>query len=192
MSIKIEIKNDRAYIYTPYSKEFVRRIKGVFGSRWTGKAWAVPEEALAAARAILEDVYGESDIPNLEPKLRLRITIKETMAETRDDVRLFGKVLASASGRDSGAWPGADVYYEKGRPYSGGSAKYWCSCVEEGSVITLTNVLRRNYEADKNSDLYTVEILTDKARRDLEEEKEKLLKRLAEIEEELKKMDRCE
>ena len=45
--IKIEVENGRANIYTPYNPDFVRKIKGVGGSKWNSseKYWSIPEDA---------------------------------------------------------------------------------------------------------------------------------------------------
>lgn len=65
--MKIEVANGRAYVYTPYNPDFTNAIKGIGGKKWetVERCWSVPETAVSAVRAIMEDVYGYSDqVPN--------------------------------------------------------------------------------------------------------------------------------
>ena len=36
MNIRIEIKGNKAYIYTPYNKEFIKRVKMIGDASWRG------------------------------------------------------------------------------------------------------------------------------------------------------------
>ena len=68
MKIKIEVKENKAYIYTPYNPEFVRKIKQIGGARWNSseKAWTVPEDMVEPVREIMMEVYGETDVKAVE------------------------------------------------------------------------------------------------------------------------------
>lgn len=68
-----------------------------------------------------------------------------------DDIRLFGKTIASAYGRDSGAKLGKDAVLIKGNACSGGSVKNWRTIIVAESVILLNNVPRQMYEKKKGS-----------------------------------------
>ncbi len=181
--MKIEVKNGIANVYTPYNPDFAKKIKGIGGAKWNGseKYWSVPETSVEAVREIMNDVYGYSDIKENET-VTLKITFKEAVYSSRSDVVFFGKVLAHAYGRDSGARIGDDVAYISGGATSGGSVKNWDSVVEEGSVVILSNVNKNVYEKAEIEYDVTVEVLETKAnKQNLLEEKERLLKRIAEI-----------
>lgn len=188
--MKIEIDNGRAYVYTPYNPDFVRAIKGIGGKKWEPNkgCWSVPDTAVSAAREIMMDVYGYSDqIPN--DVLALKVIFLSDVSSTCSDVTLFGKVMAHASGRDSGARVGDDVAYIRGGASSGGSVKNWRSVVEKGSIAILSNVNRTIYEkAETNPDIQ-VEVMEASTslddRQKLLKEKEQLLKRIAENDETL-------
>lgn len=65
---------------------------------------------------------------------------------------------------------------------SGGSVKNWESIVEKGSVVILSNVNKNIYEKESTEYDITVEVLeTEINKQELLSEKERLLKRVAEI-----------
>ena len=189
-NIKVTIKDGRASVFTPFSRDFVAAIKNVGGRKWDAddKCWTVPEESLPQVRQIMMDVYGETDLPGTCGSVTVKVTFKEEYYERRDDVIIFKKVIASARGRDSGARPGDDVTYLEGEPTSGGSMKNWESVVPAGAVVLLRHVPLSVWEQDKDSEYYTAEIVDegkDVKRKELEEEKARLLARIAEIDKEL-------
>lgn len=186
--MKIEVANGRAYVYTPYNPDFANAIKVIGGKKWetVERCWSVPETAVSAVRAIMEDVYGYSDqVPN--DTISLKVTFLIDASSICSDVVLFGKVMTHASGRDSGARVGDDVAYIRGGASSGGSTKNWCSIVEEGSIAILSNVNKSIYEKAEAEPDIKVEVVDDNTDGDgkqkLLEEKDRLLKRIAEIDE---------
>lgn len=188
--IKVEINNGKAELATPYNPDFVDAVKKIGGAKWDGekKCWTVPEAQLPAARIVMENVYGYSDqTPN--ETISLKLTFECDVSEIRSDVVMFGKVLAHAYGRDSGARPGDDVAYIRGGAASGGSVKNWHSTVEEGSIVILNNVNRSVFDRTGPIPDVTVEVIEDYTDKDkLIEEKERLLKRIDEIDAILQEM----
>ena len=189
-NIKVTIKDGRASVFTPFNRDFVNAIRNVGGRKWDAddKCWTVPEEALPQVRQIMMNIYGETDLPGTCGSVTVKVTFKEEYSERRDDVIIFKKVIASARGRDSGARPGDDVTFLEGEPTSGGSMKNWESVVPAGCVVLLRHVPLSVWEQDKDSEYYTAEIIDegkDVKRKELEEEKAKLLARIAEIDKEL-------
>lgn len=181
--MKIDVTNGKANVYTPYNPDFVKAIKGIGGAKWntSEKCWSIPESAVDAAREIMSNVYGYNDVTENET-ISLRITFNERVSECGSDVVLFGKTLAHAYGRDSGAMVGDDVSFISGGASSGGSRKNWASIVDEGSVAVLSNVNKSVYDKTEPKYDITVEVLESKVnKQQLLEEKERLLKRIAEI-----------
>lgn len=180
-NLKIVITDKDARVCTPYNPDFVEKIKGIGGAWWTGAYWRIPIEAAYAARSIMRDVYGYDDISENET-VTLKLTFNEDIREHSGDVVYFGKVLAHAYSRDGGARVGEDVAFISGGATSGGSRKHWDSVVEEGSVTILSNVNKNVYERTKLDEDITVELIEDKVdRMKLQGEKERLLKRVADI-----------
>lgn len=181
--MKIEVQNGKANVYTPYNPDFVKAIKGIGGAKWDSseRCWTIPETAVDAARIIMTEVYGYSDIKE-NKTVTLRVIFNERISKTRADIVLFGKILAHAYGRDSGAKVGDDVAYIEGGATSGGSAHNWNSIVKEGSVAILSNVNENVYKNEKPEYNITVEVINTKINeQELLDEKERLLNRIVEI-----------
>lgn len=183
--IEVKIRDDKAMLYTPYNPEFVKRIKKFSDARWNSgeKCWTIDESNLGAARVIMKEIYGYAD-NEINEKVTLKIHVKESVSKKHGDVILFGKILSHATGRDSGARSGSDVAYIHGSDYSGGSAKNWESVVSEDSEILLHNVNKNLYEEylENPQEEYEIEVVTDSIdSAALKQEKERLLKRIKEI-----------
>ena len=175
----------RALVKTPYNSEYVSLIKKIGGARWnaSAKAWDIPESEIDTAREYMLEIYGETDIPDDTMRFPIRITFKEDYEVLRDSVFLFGKTIARARGRDSGAMLGEDVLLEEGTPTSGGSAQYWKTIIPKGCVVKVRNVTQAAYEAEQADDRWTAVIVNETAidREALLQEKKKHLARIAEI-----------
>ena len=182
--MKITMTGSRANLFTPYNKEFVSRVKTIGGARWDAneRCWSIPKEEVETARAIMMDVYGESDLPAESGKITVEVTINEDIRETCEGISLFGKTLARAYGRDSGARVGDEVTLVSGRVRSGGSVKNWCTVIEEGSILRIRNLTKKALEIPTEYDITVKEIKTDEIDREaLLAERERLLARIAEI-----------
>lgn len=179
-------KGTQTAVYTPYNASFVSAIRKIGGARWDAedKAWMVPTASLPQVREIMRNIWGEDDRMDAVKRVSVRLTFADDCAEWHGPVEIFGKVLSSATGRDSGARVGEDVCFTAGGPASGGSAKNWRSVVEAGSVVVLRSVPETMLDNAELPEGVTMEIIQDGSidRAALMEEKEKLLARLAEIE----------
>lgn len=185
-TIKVEIKNGKAYITSPYNVDFIRRIK-LSGGKWStvSNRWYVPEPALPAVRAMMMEVYGETDEGPASEYATLVIKYLERVSRTCEPVMLAGRVIASAWSRDGGAKVGDNVAFIAGGPTSGGSAKNWTTEVKEGSVVEIYYMpLNKAEELVKSHPSY-IEVsikgapVVDKDA--LKAEREQLVKRIAEI-----------
>lgn len=187
--MKIEINGQYAEVYTPYDKDFIYKIKTrIGGARWDAakKCWSIPVDAVDSCRDIMQECFGMSDVDDNGDTVTVKVSIVDDISELQSSVRLFGKVLSRAYGRDSSGKPGEDVLYIEGAPQSGGSVKNWRSIVPKGSVIMLTNVKRKlwdNYVDSNKSDLsYVAELVEATINKgQLRAEKERLLQRIQEI-----------
>lgn len=184
-SYKIIISGDRAAVETPYNPDFVAAIKRIGGARWdsASKRWTVPAETVESVRAAMREAYGRDDS---EPSdlLTVRIKTAKTLYKCCAPVVIYGKTVATATGRDSGARVGDDVAIITGGVSSGGSAKNWLSKVEEGSEIILYHVpAALVVERDGVEIISTTPEGINRAA--LEAEKARLLERIAEIDKQL-------
>ena len=183
--MKIVVENGNARVYTPYNKEFAKAIKNIGQAKWQEGAWVVPAHMVDAVREIMLDIYGESDISTTE-KVDVKVTFNESFDAYQSAVTMFGKTIARAYGRDKRVDVGEDVAFIKGAPKATGSVKNWYTEIPEKSVCIVSNVP----ETMLNEELpegVTAEVLKKTVdRKALEEEKERLLARIAEIDNLLK------
>ena len=178
--MKINIENGKAHVYTPYNKDFVKAIKGIGGAKWSNGAWVVPENTVDVVREIMMDVYGETDLPAAD-KVNIRITFTDDVFAHNSAVTMFGKTIARASNRDSGAKVGEDVAFVKGAPKSAGSARNWGTEIPKDSVCVVSNIPKAMLERVLPENI-EIEVLEQSVDRDaLTEERERLLARIAEI-----------
>ena len=185
-AIKVEIKNGKAYITSPYNVDFIRRIK-LSGGKWStvSNRWYVPEPALPAVRAMMMEVYGETDEGPASEYVTLIVKWLKNDWEPCGPVTLAGRVIASAWSRDSGAKVGDNVAFIVGSPTSGGSRNNWTTEIKEGSVVEIYYMpLNKAEELVKSHPSY-IEVsikgtpVVDKDA--LRVEREQLVKRIAEI-----------
>lgn len=193
--MKINENEGRAEVYTPYSAQFVSRLKQeIGGAKWDGgkRCWTIPSESVSHCRGIMKDIFGETDQPSAEKRIRVRITFLRDHDELRGGIWFFGKEIARARGRDSGAVPGNGVVFEKGTPRSSGSMRNWLTLIPKGAIVVIPDVPVSMYEKDKNAvneygdRIFEAEVIHEEvgARLEIEKlkkEKERLLARINEI-----------
>lgn len=141
IAISIETRDGKAYIASPYSSVFVRRIR-LMGGRWDSgsRRWVIPSEALPAARELLMDIFGETDVAPAEETVTVVVEYLHNVSAVRGAVTLGGLTIARASGRDSGARLGPGVAFISGQPRSGGSHMNWMTIIPAGCVVELYRV----------------------------------------------------
>lgn len=186
---EIEIKDGQAYLTTPYNPVYVQRIKQL-GARWdaSSKRWRINEQSVDAARKIMREIYGGDDQWQDE-KVTVIATFSETQSALLNAYYLFGKVIAQAFGRNTGAQVGPEAAFVEGAPRSGGSVKNWKTIIPEGSIVEIYNVplqfAKQEIERSKlRDDGISFEIETESCKIDraaLVAERERLLLRIAEI-----------
>lgn len=177
--MRIEINGDMASVFTPYNAEFVKAMRMISGARWDRmiKCWNIPSQAVNAVREIMMRVYGETDIVHVD-KADIRVTFSDSVREECGPITMFGRTIAYAYGRDSGAKVGEKVAFIKKSPTSGGSRKNWTTVIPSGAVMELYDIPKSMIT---DGDGYSVEIIEKVNIQALIAEKEKLLQRLEEI-----------
>ena len=184
--IKIIENDGKIEIYTPYNPEFVKEMHKIGSAKWDGskKAWTADTDAEDIVRNVLKDIYGYEE-GKVEDTVTVTVKALVDSYAERDAIRLFGKMIARAFGRDSGAKIGEDVTIVNGKFTSSGSARYWETCVEKGTEFIVKNVSKAMLERENNA---AFEILSvsdtqseDEKLKKLQAQKEELEKKLAEI-----------
>jgi len=180
-----QLENGLIAIDTPYNKEFIARIKGV-GAKWnpTRRVWEADARTIETVRDIMRDVYGQDDMPQELVDVKVKVGDQD-IYEDKGAVVIFGRTIATAWGRDTGARVGDGVVLESGKVTSGGSMKNWRTIIKAGSVLTVYDVPKQAVEKGLGwVDWYgTYEVVgKDDPKAALLAEKAALMERLAEIE----------
>jgi hypothetical protein len=187
--IKVETKENRLFVYTPFNRNFVDDIKSrISGAKWNPneKAWTTPMEAEETVYSILSENFGYKKDSH---EVSVHIVALKTLIGNCDSVRFTGIPVVRAMGRGLGARVCEDVTHIKGWFGSGGSMKNWTSRVEEGTEFRLNNIPESTLE-NVNNEKWSFEIIEEKSNKDrLIEKKEALLEELALIEEQLVSME---
>ena len=183
--MKITVKEGKAYVETPYNKEFITKIKQIGGARWNSSArcWTVPGAEIDTVRAYMREVYGETDLPDEGDRVTVEVTFLEETSDWDGEISLFGRQICRAFGRDSGARVGEGVTLIDGKIGSGGSRANWTVWIGEGAKFRVRNLPRKALSIEAPYKVEVVEVQQDGIDREaLMAEREKLQARLAEIE----------
>lgn len=119
-------------VVTPYNREFVEKARNLRG-KWNSakSAWVFDDSIEEYVKQALIDCYGTTGEGPIE-YCSLLIK-KHTDQADKDAVELFGRTIAKAYGRDSGAKLGDGIVWIDGTYDSGGSVKNWRTDVYSGT-----------------------------------------------------------
>lgn len=182
--IEIIRSENRIAVKSPYSSSLPQRARALGGS-WDAakKVWLYDAADEELVRSLYMDVYGEWEGSQ---HIRVRITTTKDLIGRCDSVYVCGVQIARAYGRDSGAKVMDAKYISGDLPISGGSAKHWCTIVPAGAMFDIQipqdrlAALEREGE-DRGFAVQVVDEGRDRKIQNLREEREKLMKRIAEI-----------
>lgn len=183
LNYRIDIDSGKALITSPYNPDFVKKVK-LMGGKWDAgkRVWKVDEGLIEDVRSTMREVYGRDDRGELSGTCTVIVSFSEDVDGYKSPVTVFGRVIASAYGRDSGAKVGEGCAFLEGKPESGGSMKNWRTTVLAGSKVKIMNVSKCILSDTSLPDGAFFTVVDDGISREaLLEEKEKLLNRLKEI-----------
>ncbi len=111
-------------VVTPYNQEFVKKCRNLRG-KWdkVKSAWIFDDSIEEYVKQALMDCYGTTGEEIVE-YCNLLVTDYSYFG-SKGPVELFGRTIAKAWGRDSGAKLGDDIVWISGTYRSGGSVKNW-------------------------------------------------------------------
>jgi hypothetical protein len=185
MSISIEKTANNIYVESEYNSDLPSKAKNL-GGKWdsSNRVWCFPIEAIDEVRELYTTIYGEFDIPVETVTILCKATAPKE--ELHDGFTLAGIPIAYATGRDSGAKIDKRVIKLSGLFTSGGSVKNWRTVMTKDTEFKLIKVpLPVAENLVENPEWCTsIEIIKEKVAINKDEliiEKEKLLKRIAEI-----------
>lgn len=180
----IEVINGTLIVNSEYNSDFVEGARKLNG-RWSGGAWHFDPRVREEVEALCLRCYGQNSTVN--DLVNIHVEFTETKSVRCGPISINGRTLARAMGRDSGAKLGDGVVIVEGKIGSGGSAKNWETYVGKGTKMRIFDFPRaaaENLIANPPSRMIATieapEVIIDTAA--LEEERDRLLARLAEIE----------
>ena len=176
-------------VYTPYNPEFVSQIKSKLGTRkydYEKGCWTINTNDLDIVKEIVLGVYGCMEGDDTD-RVKVKITFNDDYSVSSNPICIADRTLARAYHRDSGAKLGDGVTLLEGKIGSSGSRANWKTYINDGSVF-LTTLPRKFIELMMYGDIsidpdVIIEIIEDEEvdRNKLDDEKEHLLARIAEI-----------
>lgn len=117
-------------VKTPYNKNFVDKARNLRGS-WKKEAWVFDDSIEDYVKDALIECYGTTGEEVVE-YCSLVITNYSGYERGRP-LELFGRTIARAYGRDSGAKLGDNIIWISGKYRSSGSVKNWSTDVENAT-----------------------------------------------------------
>lgn len=189
MLIKTEVIEGRIFITSPYNADFIAKVKNI-GGRWNAasKQWSVPEENSDLLNDLLNEIFGTAVAGSSGEKIKVRYKASDFEPIKFTDIRIGNAVMVSRRLRDNPVTfnHATIVASGKGFPSSGGSNGYPKPAPFEDTILQseLPVEIYNALEAEDKEKLTVVDSEADRTQ-SLENEKAKLLARLAEIEKEL-------
>lgn len=157
-SIKIEIKGNKALIYTPYNKKFVERIHNIGSSKWDSRnrAWIVDTDDVEEVQSILKEIFRTDGMSKVDT-CTIKIKAKKTFYHDEELTIYLGTIaLVRAFGRDSGAKVASDnVSLLSGEITSGGSRNYPNAQIEKDATFKIKQ-FPVSQLSDIDSDLWEI------------------------------------
>lgn len=129
-AIQLTIIDDKVKVLSPYNEKFVTRARNLRG-QWKQSAWWFDDSIIDYVRELMMECFGTTGEIAYET-CTLLIT-KFTNFENNAPVVLFGRTVAKAFSRDSGARLGDDIILISGEYKSGGSVKNWRTEVKDAT-----------------------------------------------------------
>ncbi|MGB3452975.1 MAG: hypothetical protein WBA59_04015 [Moheibacter sp.] len=125
-------ENFKIRVKTPYDKAFVERARNLRGT-WSKSTseWVFDDSIEEYLKEALIEVYGTTGEGRVE---MVNLLIKDFSDYSKHQpVILFGRTIARAFGRDSGAKLGDGIVWIDGNYKSGGSVKNWATEIQNAT-----------------------------------------------------------
>ena len=189
MCIKIKNEGGKMYVESPYSADWIKRAKMLHG-KWARPCWVFDADIEDDVKAALMAIYGECG----EEVERVDVLITLTGRSYPQSVSFGGIQIASRSERDYPVRLGDQCILVGGSfDESGGSRANPRVTCEEGTAVKIKGCPRSVYEAHKDDDPDKIiaTIIDSKQTRlaELLKERDRLLRRVAEINGELQQYE---
>lgn len=187
MTVSISRTEKTISVNAEYNSVFVPLARNL-GGKFTSGNWMFDIRDEASVLEACYRCYGDDGIRKNQCDVRISVQDRPEMGQHNAPIAVFGKTIARAYNRDSGAKITTGVVIESGGFDSGGSMKNWRTICKENTVFIVRDVSRVLVDEHDQTDVFTVEILASQkpvSKADLLKEKASLEARLAEINQKL-------
>ncbi|MGR4857885.1 hypothetical protein ABLT32_02130 [Bacteroides pyogenes] len=130
--IEFSIIDDKIRVVTPYNSRFIDKARN-FRGEWKDGAWWFDDSIIDYVRDTMMEIFGTTG--DTEYKECDLLVENYSDSQLCAPVVLFGRVIAQASGRGSGAKLGSSIIFLSGEYRSGGSLKNWQTVVSNATFI---------------------------------------------------------
>lgn len=180
-SIKTIIDGKFIKVESPYNRAFIAKARQIQG-KWNSPYWVFPLKNKKYIVNALIDIYGDCGNLSDEYIPYVEVTLDLDKYPYNHCIKIDTLVIAERPSRDASVVLSPNVTVVQGDfEKSGGSAKYPCIEPLDGTILKVDNVPLVVAERAKDLDGITI-INQDKSNREiLLEERERLVKRLKEI-----------
>lgn len=129
-------------VVCPYNELWAARARQL-GGEWdgAGRAWRFDVRDLDRVRVAAMEHYGSDGVTDDVVTLRVEFA-NNAASKDRASFSVFGRPIARAYGRDSGARPEAGVVFLTGGSRSGGSVKNWCTIIDADTIVLVRDFPR--------------------------------------------------
>jgi len=163
---KIETTDSQIIVTGDYNSAFVTKAQSLSG-KWVSPSWFFDIRDEAAVRAASLECYGtDGGVADLVDVQITIPTYAHGMGSCKP-IELFGRSIARAFGRDSGAKLGTGIVLVEGGFTSGGSMKNWCTDVKDNTVVIMRDVSRKLFELHNDDDFIVELIEPEKSKEEL-------------------------
>ena len=178
MDVKVVSIDNHLEVKSAYNSEFVSAAHRL-GGKYQNDVWIFDKRDEAAVREACYRCYGDDGIRLYQ--CDVRITAPDGLSSSeRGPIILFGRTVARAFGRDSGARTGDGVIIEQGCFYSGGSARAWLTRAQKETVFIMRDV-SAILVAEYKKDNLNIEIISENKLTRVEDELRPLADLAAEV-----------
>ena len=172
-------------VQAPYHEGFVGKARNM-GGKWQSPFWVFDIRNEDLVRQACINCYG-TDGQGVIDTVTLKVSLDSGYYRLKSAITLCGRTIARAFDRDSGARLGDGIVLLTGGFFSSGSMKNWATEVSaDGATVLIHDFPKIRVEDAKNESEYItiLDVIDEKKNIDiasLAEEKNRLLARIAEI-----------
>lgn len=180
MTVKLVKTEKTVSVEAPYNSIFVGQARRL-GGRWNDSAWVFDIRELPEVQDLCMQAYG-SDGERVD-QVDVEVAVNDDQFyQLRGPLEIYGRQVARAFGRDSGAKIADGILVKSGDFVSDGSMKNWATSATEGTIFVMRDVSRQAVE-DFSHESITVKIIaSNKSGFEESQDREALIKELAELE----------